>query len=64
MHLGMAECRIPYSGHCDLDLVFRIIMSGAYVLYFFEVEIPIWCADASGMEECGVPFSGHCDRDL
>ena len=20
MHLGMAECRIPFSGHCDLDL--------------------------------------------
>ena len=20
MHLGMAECRIPFLGHCDLDL--------------------------------------------
>ena len=20
MHLGMAECRLPFSGHCDLDL--------------------------------------------
>ena len=20
MHLGMTECRIPFSGHCDLDL--------------------------------------------
>ena len=20
MHLGMAECRVPFSGHCDLDL--------------------------------------------
>ena len=20
MHLGMAECRIPFSGHCDLEL--------------------------------------------
>ena len=20
IHLGMAECRIPFSGHCDLDL--------------------------------------------
>ena len=27
LDLGMAECRIPFSGHCDLDLVFRIIIS-------------------------------------
>ena len=20
IHLGMAECRVPFSGHCDLDL--------------------------------------------
>ena len=20
MHLGMAECCVPFSGHCDLDL--------------------------------------------
>ena len=20
MHLGMAECPVPFSGHCDLDL--------------------------------------------
>ena len=20
MHLGMTECRVPFSGHCDLDL--------------------------------------------
>ena len=20
MHLGMAECHIPFAGHCDLDL--------------------------------------------
>ena len=20
MHIGMAKCRLPFSGHCDLDL--------------------------------------------
>ena len=20
IHLGMGECRVPFSGHCDLDL--------------------------------------------
>ena len=34
MLLGMAECRIPFLGHFDLDLVFRIIfLYGAYLLY-------------------------------
>ena len=27
MHLGMAKCHIPFAGQCDLDLVFRIIVS-------------------------------------
>ena len=22
VYLGMTECRVPYLGHCDLDLVF------------------------------------------
>ena len=29
------------------DLVFRIIVSGAYLLYYFRYESPIWCVDAS-----------------
>ena len=42
IHLGMAECRVPFSGHCALtsDLVFRIILSGAYLI-LFEVGISI-----------------------
>ena len=41
MHFWMAECHIPFLGHCDLDpdLVFRIIMSRAYFLYS-AVAIP------------------------
>ena len=33
---GKAECHVPFSCHCDLDLVFRIIMYGAYLLYFLR----------------------------
>ena len=44
MHLGIAECHVPFSGHCDLDLVFRIIVSGAYLLYYLrkESQIDVW----------------------
>ena len=47
----MAECRVPFSGHCDLDLVFRIIMSRAYLLYYLRQESQIWCVDASWDDE-------------
>ena len=29
------------------DLVFRIIVSGAYLLYYLREESQIWCVDAS-----------------
>ena len=29
------------------DLVFRIIVSGAYLLYYLRLESQIWCVDAS-----------------
>ena len=51
IHLGIVECRVPFSGHCDLDmtsdLVFGIIVSGAYLLYYLRQESQIWCEDAS-----------------
>ena len=34
-------------GHCDLDLFSRIIVSGAYLLYYLGFESQIWCMDAS-----------------
>ena len=48
MHLGMVECHIPFSGHYDLasDLVFRKIMSGAYLLYFWNGNLKSWCDNA------------------
>ena len=45
----MMGCHIPFLGHCDLtsDLVLRIIVSGAYLLYSLSEEFQIWCVDAS-----------------
>ena len=42
MHLGMEECPVPFSGHCDLDLE-----SIAYHSYFLKKESQTWCIDAS-----------------
>ena len=36
-----------FLGHCDLDLIFRKIVSGAYLIYYLRVESQIWCKDAS-----------------
>ena len=51
MHLGMAECRVPFSGHCDLDLWLSFYSNNNSVRpsrfrvrcispIFFEVGIP------------------------
>ena len=34
-------------GHCDVDLVSRLIVSGAYLLYYLKKESQIWYVDAS-----------------
>ena len=50
MHIEIAKCLVTCSGHCDLDLdiwVFRIIVSGAYLLYYLRLESQIWYVDAS-----------------
>ena len=36
-----------FLGHCDLDLVFRIILLGAYLLHYLSYESQIWCLVAS-----------------
>ena len=33
------------------DLVFRIIVSGAYLLYYLRKEFQIWFVDASWVDE-------------
>ena len=36
-----------FLGHCDLDIVSRIIVSRAYLIYYLREEFQIWCMDAS-----------------
>ena len=58
----MTECHLP--GHCNLDLVSRIILSGAYLLYYLKSESQIWYIDASLDGDVSLTFLGHCDLDL
>ena len=46
------------------DLIIRMIVSGAYLLYYFRSEFQIKCVNESCDSESHVPFSGHCDLDL
>ena len=48
VHLGMAECRVPFSGRCDLDLgpSFENNRARSISLIFFEVGI-LFGVDAS-----------------
>ena len=67
LHLGMAECHVSFSGHCDLDnwpIFFLIIVSEAYLSYHLRYNPQIWCVHASWDEKCNVPFLGHCDLHL
>ena len=34
MHLWLLICRVPFVDHCNLDIVSRKIVSGAYLLYY------------------------------
>ena len=45
------------------DLVFKIIVSGAYLI-LFEVGVPNLVWMHLGMAECLVPPLGHCDLDI
>ena len=36
-------CHVPFLGHCDLDLVIRIIVATTYLLYYLRWESRIWC---------------------
>ena len=56
MNLGMAKCRIPFMGHCDLGRwpSFRIIMFGAffYIICARNLKFGVWLP--LGMAECHV----------
>ena len=56
----MAECHISVLDH----LVSRIIVSGAYLLFYLYFESQIWCMDASSNGGKLRTILGHCDLDL
>ena len=58
----MVECHVPFTGYCDLDLVFRIIMFGAFFSILFELGIPnLVCGCILGWQSVKYQF---CDLDL
>ena len=60
----MVECRKPFLGHCDFDLVFRIFVSRAYLI-LFEVGIPnLGCECILGWRSVAYYILDHCDLDL
>ena len=67
MHLGMVECLLPFTGHCDLDLwpsfnnnCVRSISS--FIIWDRNPKFGVWMH--LEMVEGLVPFTGHCDLDL
>ena len=66
MYLEMMECHIPFWVTVSLtsDLVLRINVFAAYLLYSFRQEFQIGVYMHLGMGKCHLPFSGHCDLDL
>ena len=45
--LGWQSVMYQFLGHCDLDLVSRIMVAGEYSMYYLREESQIWCMDAS-----------------
>ena len=58
------EMLMTILGHCDIDLVSRIIMPGAYSLYFLRWESQIWCEDSSWAGRVAHTIFGHFDNDF
>ena len=48
----------------DLDPILRIIVSGAYLIYYLREESQIWCMDTSLDADVSYIILGHCDLDL
>ena len=61
LHLGIAEFMNQF---CGIDLISRIIMSGAYLIYYLMEESQIGCMATSLDADVQLPFVGHCDLDL
>ena len=59
LHLGMAECHLSVLGHCDHDLISRIIVSGAYLIYYLREESQIMRMGASLDADMSHYILGH-----
>ena len=46
------------------ELVFGIIVTGAYLLYYLRQESQIWCVETSWDHEVSRSIMGHCDLEL
>ena len=49
---------------CDNDLISRIIVSGAYFIYYLREESQICCMDTSLDVDVSHTILGYCDLDL
>ena len=49
---------------CDLDLISRIILVGAYLIYYLREELKFAVWIHLWMLMCRIPFVGHCDLYL
>ena len=53
-----------FLSHCDLDPGSRIIVSGAYLIYYLKEESNIWCMDAFFDVHMSYTILDHCDLYL
>ena len=62
--LGWQSVTYQFLSHCDLGLVSRIIMSGAYLIHYLREESQILCMDASLDADMSHTILVHRDLDL
>ena len=60
----VTECHVSVFYHCDLDLVSRIIVSGANLIYKLRQESQTSCMNASLDADKSNIILGLCDLDL
>ena len=62
--LGRQSVMYQFWGICDLDLVSRKIVSGAYLVYYFREAPRIWCGNESLEAHKSHIFLDHFDLDI
>ena len=62
--LGWWSVMYLFWGHCDLDLILRILVAEAFLLYYWgrNPKFGVWMHLRMGI--CCLPLWGHCDLDL